>query len=205
MDGICHILASLHCEHPQYRRVLDELKSQANAADFFQILVGSSSYLDFNGLLDELIHQYGDHELKKDADSYRKDLLTFLGHTTVKQAANPQQPWWPARYDNIPPKFTKVKTQVLKDPDTFRLIDLISCRMRFTSEIGLHHLIFIIIGVEELNSFGVSWLVPSILVPVLEDAVKSSNVVSIFQTYEITSLSIMTERILYTEEVSLLA
>ena len=94
MNGIRCILASLHCEHPQYKVVYDELKSEASVAGYFEKLMGSLSYLEFNGLLDELIHRYGDQELKEDAESYRNDLLTFLGHTTIKQAANPQQPWW---------------------------------------------------------------------------------------------------------------
>ena len=203
MKSIRRVLARRIPENPQYKKVLDELKNQANVEDFYEILMGSLSYLDFDGLLDELIRSHGNYELKIDIESYRRDLLTFLGCTTIQQAAQATPPWWCAQHNHHHlQQFSKVRTRVLKDPASFRLINLIDCRMRFTCAIGLHQLIFFVMSIEELNSFVVSWLIPSALVPILADAVKSENVISVFQTYKISLLSIMTEVTLYSVEAS---
>jgi hypothetical protein len=204
MRDIRKVLQYRVSEKSEYQKVLDELSNQEIVVEeFFEILMRWSSYLDYNGLLDELIHKCGDYELKIDAEEYRRNLLTFLGHTTIKQAAQAIPPWWSARHDyHHLTMFTEVRTRILKDPASFRLIDLISCRMKFTGEIGLHQLIFFVLGIKELNSFMVSWLIPSALIPVLTDAVRSKNVISVFQAYKISSLSVMTEVTLYSEEVS---
>ena len=199
---ICDVIASCVTKESRYQEVVAKLINEETITSFYATLTGFLSHLDFNGLLDELIYRCDDYELKVDAESYRRDLLTFLGHTSIKQAANANPPFWNTQDDHQHlPNFSKVRTKVLNDPATFRLIDLIACRMKFTSAIGLHQLIFLVLGIEELNSFVVSWLIPSTLVPILHVAVKSENVISVFQNYKISLLSVVTEEILYSVEV----
>ena len=199
MDSICETLGSLCGEDLQYVPVYDELRNLENVDGFCKILEASLLYLDFNGLLDQLIHNHGNIELRKDAESYRADLLTLLGRTTVKQAANPIHPWWPAQHSDFPKNFTEVKTLVLENPENVRLVDLIGYRMRFTSEIRLSRLLFLILGIKELNSFVVSWLIPTSVVPLLEAAVKRVDA-SFFRENKIGSVSVVTEHILYSKE-----
>lgn len=202
IDGIRETLASLCGEDHQYQAVYKELKNEENVDSFFKILYSCLLYLDFNGLLDQLIHNHGTIELRKDAESYRRELVVLLGRTTVKQAANPIHPWWPAQHSDIPRNFTEVKTLILENPENVRLIDLVGYRMRFTSEIRLSHLLFLILGIKELNSFVVSWLVPSAVVPLLADVIK--KVAShFFKENKIGSVSIVTEQVLYSEGMKL--
>ena len=197
-DSIRETLASLCGEDLQYLPVYDELRNEENVEGFYKVIESSLLYLDFNGLLDQLIQCHGNLELKKDAESYRADLLMFLGRTTVKQASNPNHPWWPAQHSNFPKNFTEVKTLVLENPEKVRLIDLIGYRMRFTSEVRLSHLLFLILGVKELNSFVVSWLVPTTIVPLLRDAM-GRVAADFFEENKISSVSVVQELILYSE------
>ena len=201
VDSIRETLASLCGEDLQYHSVYEELTSEENVKGFLTILENSLVYLDFNGLLDQLVHSHGSEELREDAESYRSELLTFLSRTSVKQAANPIHPYWPAQHStNLPKNFVEVKTRVLESPEDVRLIDLIGYRMRFTSEVRLSRLLFLVIGIKELNSFAVSWLVPSAIVPLLKSAVERlTTSTSFFQENKISSISVMTEQMLYSE------
>ena len=203
MASIRETLASLCGEDQQYQSVYEDLKKEENVDSFFAILESSLLYLDFNGLLDQLIHNHGSTELKRDAESYRSELVSLLGCTTVKQAANPIQPWWPAQHSDVPKNFTEVKTLVLENPENVRLIDLVGFRMRFTSEVRLSRLLFLILGIKELNSYVVSWLVPSAVIPLLKDVI-GRIVPRFFQENKISSVAIVTEQVLYDSEKGIL-
>ena len=201
MDSIRETLASLCSEDLQYHCVYEELTNEQNVKGFFTILDHSLVYLDFDGLLDRLVQNHGNSELKKDVESYRADLLTLLSRTSVRQAANPIHPYWPAQHStDIPKNFVEVKTRILENPRAVRLIDLIGYRMRFTSEVRLSRLLFLVMGIKELNSYTVSWLVPSAMVPLLSSAVERiMSSTSFFQENQVASMSVVTEQTLYAE------
>ena len=165
---------------PQYQRFHDRLARQPTVREFFNILMGHFNYLDFDGILDHLIRKHDDYELKEDAKIYRGELLRLLGCTTIKQAVGGGNPFFYARYDNIPENFTEIKTRILKDPDNTRLIDIIGYQRRFASEVRLPHLFAYITGIKELNSFSFTWIIPTILVSLLRDAIEDVDVTSSF-------------------------
>ena len=199
MEGIRVTLASLRDEDDQYQSVYDDLPKECSITGFFDILMCSISYLDFNGLLDELIRNHGSNELQEDAKIYRRKLMEFLGCTTVKQAANPSNPFWPARRKKLPDNFTKVRTCIADNPDSVRLIEVIGLRKTFTSKVRLSHLLYIIMGIEEGNSFMISWLVPSVAVPLLANVIQGVDA-SFFKVNKIVSVSYMIEKIIYSEK-----
>ena len=138
--------------NPQFKKAAGHLTSPTTVEGFFDILPQHTHYLDFNGILDHLIRDHGDHELKEDAKLYRHEFLDLLGRVTVKQAV--EGGLFPIIIDDedkIPKNFSKVEQHILKDSDKDRLIDIIKYRTRFTSRVQLHHLLFCVMGIEKLD------------------------------------------------------
>ena len=181
-------------DRPEYQENLEPLCKKDTAKGFYKILKKSISYLDFDGILDHLIRRCGDSELQEDAIVYRRQLLDLLGRVTVMQAA--QGSFFPVMDKDIPQGFTKVKTHVETNPDGVRLIDVIQYRNKFASEVRMSHLVFRLMAVINQNSFLLVWLVPTVIVPILEDAIKKVDV-RFFRDNEISSVSIMKEEIIY--------
>ena len=162
-------------QSPQFKKALGCLTSPTTVQGFFDNLPKHAHYLDFNGILDYLIRKHGDDELKEDAKLYRYDYLCLLGGVTVKQAV--RRGLFPIDHeDTIPTNFSKVKQHILKDPDKDRLIDIIKYRRRFMSRIQLHRLLSWVMGIEELASYVLTWLIPTDIVDQLVEEIKKVDV-----------------------------
>ena len=175
-------------QSPQFRKALGYLTSPTTVQDFFVVLLKHAHYLNFNGILDHLIRDHGDHELKEDAKCYRSRFLDLLGRVTVKQAVKGGLFQAKAK---TPKGFSKVKQHILKDPDGVRLIDIIQYRKESMRKVQLHHLLYCVMGIEELASYVLIWLVPTDTVPLLVEEIKKVDV-SFFKENMVALMSVET-------------
>ena len=173
LRGIRDTIKFLVHDNPQFKKAKGYLTSQTTVQGFFDILPDHAHYLDFNGILDHLIRDHGDDELKEDAKLYRGRFLNFLGRVTVKQAV--EGGLFPAEAKR-PKSFSKIKQRILKDPNGVRLIDIIQFRRKFMSKVQLHHLFFWVMGIKKLASYVLIWLVPTDIVPLLVEEIKKVDV-----------------------------
>ena len=141
------------------------------------------SFIDY-GLLEHIIKLFGSGLLNKDMKTYCNDMRVFMKQTTIKELIDclPGQ-------KETPPNFEVLKAKIGEDANKCTLERIDTLRKRFCAQVRLSEIIFCLIALEDSNSFIVSWLVPSILVPdLIESAMEIEE--SFFDMENITSLSI---------------
>ena len=141
------------------------------------------SFIDY-GLLEYIIKEYGDDLLKKGMKTYCNDIRLFMKQTTIKELIDclPGQ-------KETPPNFEVLKAKIGEDASKCTLERVNTLRKRFCAEVKLSEIIFCLIALEDSNSFIVSWLVPSILVPDLMESLRNVEE-SFFNMENIISLSV---------------
>ena len=141
------------------------------------------SFIDY-GLLEYIIKLFGSDLLKQDMKTYCNDVQLFMKQTTIKELIDclPGQ-------TETPPNFDVLKAKIGEDASKCTLERINILRKRFCAEVKLSEVIFCLIALEDSNSFIISWLVPSILVP---DLIESAREIkeSFFNTESIMSLSV---------------
>ena len=165
------------------QEILPLLNEQKSIDELFNRLNPLLSSIDY-ALLEHIINKFGSDQLKKAVTAYGSDVQVFMKQTTIQQLINhlPGQ-------SEIPKKFELIKTKIYKDAKKCTLAEINQLRRRFCCEIRLSEIIFHIIALEESNSFIVSFIVPSVLLPdVIESARKLDD--SFFQRESIAYLSV---------------
>ena len=143
------------------------------------------SFIDY-GLLEYIIKLFGSDLLNKDMKTYCNDIQLFMKQTTIKELIDcdclPGQ-------RKTPPNFDMLKAKIGEDASKCTLERINTLRKRFCAEVKLSEIIFCLIALEDSNSFIVSWLVPSILVPDLMESLRNVEE-SFFNMENIISLSV---------------
>ena len=162
-------------------RFFPDMRKEKQVDDLFLHLNPLTSFIDY-GLIEHFITKFGSDGLKRDMKSYCCDMLTFMKQTTIKQLID----FLPGKQE-APKNFAILKAKIGENASTCTLDKINTLRKRFCSEVQLSEVVFCLIALEDSNSFIVSWLVPSILVP---DLIKSASEVkeSFFDIENIISL-----------------
>ena len=150
------------------------------------------SFIDYS-LLAHLVKEHGSEQLQGEMATYAHLVEDFLGVTTVEQLAD----YWPGRQDT-PPHFEKLTAVVSGDPGTYTLRELDSLRRKFCRETNLTETVLVLIGVGVKNSFAISWIVPSIFIPILKSVI--GRLKSFCQREQILSVT-LSEQQIYPAEV----
>ena len=141
------------------------------------------SFMDY-GLIEYFIKQFGSDALKREMQSYCREMVIFMKETTIKQLIDhlPGQP-------EIPPKFSLIAAKIGQNASECTLEQLNVIRKRYCSEIKLSEIVFHLVAVVESNSFIVRWLVPS---AIISDIMKSTMSIdqSFYQEHKITFLTL---------------
>ena len=143
------------------------LNEQKNINELFCRLNPLLSFIDYT-LLEHIINKFGSDQLKKAIAAYGSDIQVFMQQTTIQQLIDhlPGQP-------EIPQKFELIKAKICKDAKKCTIAEINQLRRRLCCEIRLSEIVFHIIALEDSNSFIISFIVPSVLVPdVIESAWK---------------------------------
>ena len=141
------------------------------------------SFIDYR-LIKHFIIKFGSDSLRKDMQSYCCDMQTFMKQTTIKQLIN----FLPGKRET-PQNFTFLRAKIGESANTCTLDKIDTLRKRFCAEVRLSEVVFCLIALDDSNSFIVSWLVPSILVPNLIESAKEIEE-SFFDMENIISLSV---------------
>ena len=156
------------------QEILPELKEQKNINELFYRLNPLLSFLDY-ALLEHIINKFGSDQLKNAIATYGSDIQVFMQQTTIQQLMDhlPGQP-------EIPQNFELIKAKISKDAKKCTIAEINQLRRRLCCEIRLSEIVFHIIALEDSNSFIISFIVPSILLPdIIESARKLDD--SFFQ------------------------
>ena len=154
--------------------ILPVLSEQKNINELFYRLNPLLSFLDY-ALLEHIINKFGSDQLKKATAAYDSDVQVFMQQTTIQQLIDhlPGQP-------KIPQNFELIKAKIGKDTKKCTIAEINQLRRRLCCEIRLSKIVFHIIALEDSNSFIISFIVPSVLLPdVIESARKLDD--SFFQ------------------------
>ena len=164
---------------------LPSLEKKETLPELFVHLNPLFSFIDY-GLLQYMIKEYGNDTLNKDMKTYCNDMQVFMKQTTIKELIDCE--CLPGQR-KTPPNFEVLKAKIGEDASKCTLEHINSLRNRFFAEVRLSEIIFCLIALEDSNSFIVSWLVPSILVP---DLIESAREIeeSFFDMENIISLSV---------------
>ena len=159
------------------------LNEQKNINELFYRLNPLLSFIDY-ALLEHIINKFGSDQLKKAIAAYGSDIQVFMQQTTIQQLMDylPGQP-------EIPQNFELIKAKICKDAKKCTIAEINQLRRRLCCEIRLSEIVFHIIALEDSNSFIISFIVPSVLLPdVFEPARKLED--SFFQGKSISYLSV---------------
>ena len=141
------------------------------------------SFIDY-GLLEYIIKIYGNQVLKGDMKLYCNDVQVFMKQTTIKELID----HLPGKKET-PSNFEVLKAKIGENARECTLDRINTLRKRFCAEVRLSEIVFCLIALEDSNSFIVSWLVPSVLVPDLIEVARNLKE-SFFDMESIKSLSI---------------
>ena len=162
---------------------LPTLEKQVQISSLFLRINPLLSFIDY-GLLEYIINQFGSPSLKGDMTAYSSDMQMFMKDTTIQQLIDhlPGQ-------QKVPPNFEALRAKIGKDARTCTLAEINRVRTRVCAEAKLSDIVFHLIALESSNSFILTFLVPSVLVPdVVEFAKKLDE--SFFQNKSIIHLSV---------------
>ena len=161
------------------QKIFPVLNEQKNINELFCRLNPLLSFIDY-ALLEHIINKFGSDQLKKAIAAYGSDIQVFMQQTTIQQLMDhlPGQP-------EIPQNFELIKAKICKDAKKCTIAEINQLRRRLCCEIKLSEIVFHIISLEDSNSFIISFIVPSVVLPdVIKSARKLDN--SFFQRESIT-------------------
>ena len=140
--------------------------SKCSINDLFFHLNPLFTFLDY-GLLQHIIKLFGNDALKEDVSTYCNDLQVFMKQTTVKELIDCLH-----GQRETPPNFEVLKAKTGEDASKCTLDGINTLRKRFCAEVRVSEVVFCLIALEDSNSFIISWLVHSVLVPDLIEAAR---------------------------------
>ena len=146
---------------------MPELKEQKNINELFYRLNPLLSFIDY-ALLEHIINKFGSDQLKKAIAAYGSDIQVFMQQTTIQQLIAARLPGEP----KIPPEFELLKAKISQDATKYTLAEINDLRRRLCAEIRLCEIVFHLVALEDSNSFIISFIVPSVLIP---DVIKSAR------------------------------
>ena len=156
------------------QEIFPVLNEQKNINELFCRLNPLLSFIDY-ALLEHIINKFGSDQLKKAIAAYGSDIQVFMQQTTIQQLIDhlPGQP-------EIPQNFELIKAKMCKDAKKCTVAEINQLRRKFCSEVRLSEIVFHLVTLEDSNSFIISFIVPSVLLPdVIESARKLDD--SFFQ------------------------
>ena len=173
IDSLTLLPTKLKKEYKEdMKELLPFLEKKETLPELFFLLNPLFSFMDY-GLLEFIVSEFGNDILKQDMKTYCNDMLVFMKKTTIKELID----CLPGQTD-IPPKFEVLKAKIGEDASKCTLDRINTLRKRFCAEVRLSEVVFCLIALEDSNSFIISWLVPSVLVPDLTDSIKKLRKVS---------------------------
>ena len=119
--------------------------------------------------MEHIINKFGSDQLKKAIAAYGSDNQVFMQQTTIQQLIAARLPGEP----EIPPKFELLEAKISQDATKYTLAEMNDLRRTFCAETRLSEIVFHLVALKHSNSFIISFIVPSILLPdVIESARK---------------------------------
>ena len=129
------------------------------------------TFMNYN-LLQNLISEFGNSNLKANMTSYEHEMQTFMTETTVCEA----MPYWPIPYwpDDVTSEtnFSLLWTKFSNNPKTYTLEKLNTFRIQLCSSVNLSYVFINLRLLEPSTSFYVAWSVPTAIVPKLTTAIQ---------------------------------
>ena len=171
------------------QEILPELQQLRNVKELFYRLDPLLFFVDYS-LLEHIINKFGSEGLQKEIGVYCRDMEAFKGKTTVRQLIGylPVEP-------EVPPKFELLIAKVKEDPSKCTLAKIDDLRRHFFAELRLSGIVCHLVAMKDSNSFTVSFVVPSALVP---DIIKSARKLDIsFYQRESIAYSLVGNRWVY--------
>ena len=172
---------------------MTSLRKNETLRELFLLLNHLFSFFDY-GLLEYIIKEFGNHVLNKDMKIYCNDMQVFMKQTTIKELIDclPGQ-------RKTPPNFEVLKAKIGEDASKCTLDRINTLRRRFCAEVRLSEVVFCLIALEDSNSFIISWLVPSVLVPDLIRLTRNVRL-NFFEEENIISVSVG-KKLLYSRKI----
>ena len=175
---------------------LRTLVEQRSIDELFLHLNPLFSFLDY-GLLEYIVRKFCNNKLKQDMTSYGNKIHVFMKQTTVMHLMD----YFPGQQE-VPLHYSVLKANINENMFTFTLEQLNQLRRKYCCEARLSELVCVIIGIEKSNSFSVSFLVPTDLIPDL--ILFTSQIDCSFYRVENISLISIDKKRLYDAELKLL-
>ena len=167
---------------------LPTLEESTRITTLFNRLNPLFTFIDY-GLLQHLISNLGSTELKEDMSLYIDEVQEFMRETTVGDIID----HWPGDEESHA-NYSKLRAKFKDDPKTYTLERLNNFRRKFCSRVRLSEFIFGLISLEPSESFFITWLIPTLVVPELT---KSIHLIehSFYESEHILSISIDQEQL----------
>ena len=175
----------------EYESAVQQLLPPAKSGDDNSTsVVNSSVFLPFTplfvfidyDLLNHIISMFGSTQLKNEMSLYIENVQVFMRETTVGDLID----HWPGcEVSNL--NYAKLKAKFKDDPMTYTLERLNKFRRRFCGQVRLSELLFCLISLESTESFLATWIIPTVVVPELTEAIQQLDE-SFYQEEHITSV-----------------
>ena len=167
---------------------LPALEESTRITTLFNRLNPLFTFIDY-GLLQHLISNLGSTELKEDMTSYIDEVQEFMQETTVGDVID----HWPGD-EEAHANYSKLRVKFKDDPKTYTLERLNNFRRKFCSRVRLSDFIFGLISLEPSESFFISWLLPTVVVPKLMKSVRQIEH-SFYELQHILSITVDQEQL----------
>ena len=134
------------------------------------------------GLLALIIDDLGSNELKSDMSKYIEAIKIFIDQTTVQELMD----HWPGVRE-IPPHFEELRATIDENPSSYTLRQLDNLQKKFCNTIMVSETTFILIGIKRSSSFLLSWIIPTVCLPLLKSVIRElSNFFKVEKIYSLT-------------------
>ena len=157
---IIHSLTSLPVVLSEEREgaifnLLPDIERAESIDSIFFRIARLISFIDYH-LLEYLIEQHGNDEIKTKMMEFTEEVAIFLYCTKVAELMN----YWPGKAD-IPEGFAEIRVKFEKDPKTYSLAELNRFRRKFCCKLMLREIVAILIRIEA-GSFVAVFRLPSL-------------------------------------------
>jgi hypothetical protein len=167
------------------QNMLPELEAEDHIGSLFNLLEPLFSFIDYD-LLKHLVSKFGSATLKEEMSEYVEKVQLFKRTTTVSELIE----YWPGV--KIPESnFSSLRARIGADPGAYTLEELDKLRRRFFGQLRLSDFLSasILVQLERSNSFVAVWLIPTVLIPKLEEMTSQSGD-TLFRAENILQLSV---------------
>ena len=175
--------------------MLPELEERRVIDSLFYRLNPLFTFIDYE-LLQHLVSKFGSQELKREMTSYTEKVQLFKKVTTIGELID----CWPGL--EVPSiDYTVLRAKFTDDPKSCTLEKLDSFRNRFYNKLRRSEFVAvsILMLVQSANSFIAVWLIPTVGVQELTEAIHQIDT-TFFQTEQILEL-LLGERTLYQRNI----